>query len=248
LRFVTLSLQKAQLSGKDLEDIDASLVHLRDHSAKHPQPIPVRATTQPEVPSEPQVLDDETPTPEASKPADKANGAEPKRDRVAMLGEILKRQDDAKRNAAKPGDAKASAPQSEGEPVAVPHLATQIEVLDCKVASRVRDEKRLAKCIEALEALNATGETLLPFAWLQAILQQDAVRAEALLDDARKFGVNEATLQGMQAEQDKAFSGIRFIRWSLGGLAVLFVIGGVVALVRNGGRGKPNLPAEASAG
>ena len=260
LRFVTLSLQKAKLTDKELADIDASLVHLRDHSAKNAQPLPAPASAPPHAPAEAQEQ-------EAAKPAGKASAAAPGRDRAAVLSEILRRQNDDKPGAAPTADAKpagatpagatpanAKSPAAESpadaadEAGTVPHLATQIEVLDCKVASRLRDGTRLAKCIGALQALNASERTLLPFAWLQAILEKDASRAEGLLEDARKLGVNEATLQGMQTEQDKAFGGIRFIRWSLGGLAVLLLVGGVVALLRNAGRGKPNLPAEASAG
>src|SRR6187402_2203424 len=88
LRFIGLTLRKAELSEKDLKEVDASLVHLREYSAAHPQ-------THPDASKAKNVEKSESAAKlaRASAPGSAA-GAAPVRSKQEILSEILRRKKD----------------------------------------------------------------------------------------------------------------------------------------------------------
>lgn len=177
-KFVNLSLRKANLTASELADMEASIAHVRAHIEAHP--------AAPEKPA---------PAPKPS-----SEGAKPKKSLEQIKEEFLKRQ---QAGALADLERKGRAREEAQKPVI---LALEIEVLACKLAVRLRDERKLAACVDALKRLKADQKLVLPFEWASAIVRKDPARAGALLEKAKGAGLPSAALQAMTEEQRRTFA------------------------------------------
>lgn len=195
-RFVNLTLQKKQLSPQDLAEVEASLSHLRSHAATAP------AAREPE----------RSLAPPAPEPADADATPEQRKERLKQ--EFLKKRE--ARLLAEVGERDSQ----EASPAA--RLPTEIELLSCKLAVRIRDADRLKQCTAALQKLELDEKLVLPFAWSEALIRKDSARANTLLETARKAGIPDSALAAMAEEQARALGGTgvwgSFERWGLMGL------------------------------
>lgn len=231
LRFINLTLQKTKFSQTDADEIEASLEHLRKHAAENPQ----QAVDSEEDPAS---HDQAASTP---KPA---NSGLPKRTKEELIQALKARQMQSFKDprAGAGVEARAEAPKAT-KPI---HLPTEIEVLTCKLASRMQDAARLTQCMDALRALKVKEELLFPFQWAQALIQQDSDRAAALIEEGKKLGLADETLAAMALEQEKAFASRHGKRWALVGLALVVLGAGGIAVARSyAKRRKPPVPIEA---
>lgn len=226
VRFINFTLQKAQVTPTDVTDIEASLAHMRDHAAKNPQPLP----------------ENRGPASSASASVASASASS-----AALKPKLSKEEAIALFMAKREARLEQAEEQKNGKlPKLNPmHLPTEIEVLDCKLASQLGDATRLTRCMNKLRSYQANEKLLLPFAWAQALIQKDMGKAEDLLEQAKQLGVTESTLAAMEREQDAAFASKRQIRWAVGLLAALAVALGGVLGVRHLSNRRPNVPAEA---
>lgn len=128
-------------------------------------------------------------------------------------------------------------------------LPLEIEVLACRVGVRLNDAKRLDQCVKALDDRHANLRLVLPFKWARAVVNQDQAAAMGLLGQARQLHFPDATLEAMQAEQQRTFapSGVLgfFKRWALAGVIALIGVLGV-GLVRRLRRASASVPARSS--
>jgi hypothetical protein len=85
------------------------------------------------------------------------------------------------------------------------HLPTQIEFASCKLAVRTNDMARLTDCMARLRSYRFPERLLFPFRWAQALGQEDAAAAAALLAEAERLGFGDSLLATMQDERDRAF-------------------------------------------
>lgn len=226
-RFINLTLQKSTLSPSDVSAVDASLGHLRSHAASQPQ----AAAAQPSASTAP------APATTAAVPAPAGSPGSAAR-REQLKEAFLKRRAERMSEQLNDGDAK-------GPSQPAMHLPTEIEVLACRTAVRLREATRLEQCLKALRELKADPKLLLPFEWSQALITKDPERASALLDRARKAGLPETALAAMSAEQDKALASVGaagFLkRWGLiaaAGAALLALVLVGITLLSRGRRRK----------
>jgi tetratricopeptide (TPR) repeat protein len=176
-KFVNLSLRKEKLTASELSDMEASIAHVRAHIAAHPAAPP-------------------KPEP-APKPSNE--GAKQKKSLEQIKEEFLKRQ-----QAGALADLERRGREQEAQkPV---NLALEIEVLACKLAVRLRDQRKLATCVDALKRLKADEKLVLPFEWANAIVRKDSARANALLQKAKGVGLPPVALQAMTDEQRRTFA------------------------------------------
>lgn len=226
LRYLDAILRKPSLPEADIANVRASLDHLREHARLNPQTLPqdrlhaahtpyyystdgtdVGATG---VATEPAVTDNEKPATPAmaveraararARAEQLAKGDAPKdeppsgevADRVkARVQELIKEQ------SAEP----APAVETEGA-----HLLTEVEVFECRLATRVRDIAALQTCMARLRSYGMTEQSLLPFAWFEALHNQDAEQAASLVQEAEKAGVPKEALDQMREETVRAFA------------------------------------------
>lgn len=206
IRFVNFSLQKQEFTPEDVKAVEASLAHLRAYAAEHPQPLPG---------TPPEQVAKSAP----AKPTDSAGAAAmPKKTKEDAIREFAERRQQRLMDEAE--EKRTGQKAVKLNPM---HLPTEIETLSCKLASRLRDDKRLVQCIHALRTYRATDAQLFPFDWARAILEKDSRRADALLEQARKLGVPEETLAAMASEQKSALGMPSYVRWALVGIGALLV-------------------------
>jgi hypothetical protein len=199
-RFMNFTLKKAQVSTREIADIDASLAHVREHSP-HAKLEPSAAAASAASPAVPEGLE-------------------------KVKENLLKLR--AKSAAAKAGaplpksaeDATAEAPVN---------LPLEIEMMACRVAARLEDAKRLAACISGLKSVQAADALILPFEWSAAVVAKDAVRASQLIERAKTLGLSEAGIQTMREKQAQMFApkGIlgHLKRWGLAWLGGALALG-----------------------
>jgi hypothetical protein len=149
-KFVNLTLQKQNLTARDVSEVEASLAHLREHLAP-------KAAAEAPVSSEQSALD------------------------------TLEKQ----------AAAKDSPPTQT--------LVVDVAVLGCKLAVRLRDEKRIDDCLAGLESVGASPKVRLPFEWAKAIVTNDRARAAQVVVTAKSLGFPEAAIESMRAEQTRTF-------------------------------------------
>jgi hypothetical protein len=230
LEFIRLTLQKKKLTDGDVARIDASIAHVRE--------------------SVPGIAPSAAAAASAAASASAASGAVPvpsalptsPDERRALADELLRR-------AAEKKNAEAVA-------VSSAHLAVDVEVLACRLAVRLADEKRLAECTTALKQLHADDRLLLSFEWSQALIARDRAGAASILERARAAHVSPALLDAMVDEQEHAFGAAGLIRRikHLGkpvifGIAALFIAAGAITLwwVNWGSKRKKAEPSSGSA-
>jgi hypothetical protein len=81
---------------------------------------------------------------------------------------------------------------------AVP-FALQVELFACQLAVALNDAVRLDGCIEALAALGAPRQALVPFEWARLRVKgASAEEMTALLADAKRVGVPETALTALK--------------------------------------------------
>jgi hypothetical protein len=185
-KFVNISLRKAKLTAAEVADMEASIAHVRTHIATHP------AAQKPE-PAPPK------PSSEAAKPSH----LQPK-SKEQIKEEFLKRRE-ARALGKAPALDELEQKGSE-EPQKTANLPLEIEVLSCKLAVRLRDERKLAGCVDALKRVKADEKLVLPFEWASAIVRKDSARAGELLEKAKGAGLAPAALKAMTDEQRRTFA------------------------------------------
>lgn len=186
IRFIENTLKSEHFSARDLENIDASLTHLRAHVAEHPQPTLAAIAAKEKAQAAP-------PTPEDPAAAPR------KRTREEIIAALKAKQEQkvmAELMGNKTEEAKAGP---------VMHLPSEIEFLDCRVGVKIKDAARLERCIGALKKLEVKEELLLPLSWAQALIAQNQEQAERLMDQAKSLGVPEATVASMKAQHAAVF-------------------------------------------
>lgn len=229
LHYLDLLLRQPELSPADIASADASLKHLREHAAQHPQ-LP---------------------------PGVQGGGASSEDELIAKVREDVqqrRREREAAGTASSAGaPAATAAPSASGAPASVPqpasatptetaakearapgrHLPTEIELLACKLASRIGDDQRLTSCIAALRENKANERLLLPFLWTQALNHRDEARANQLMKEAAGHGLPEATITAMQDEQDEVFGNFRRVWKYIAGFVVLIGLAAVAFSLRH---------------
>lgn len=224
VRYIDLLLRKPSFGATDARDVTASLDHLREHAARHPQVLPGARPPQPEA----------------------AAAAPPARAGWDVPGELASSREETKRPLTPDEKAAAIAAEkelmkkkmrelfeggaTEAEPVLAsgPHLPTQIELSACRLAVRAGDMARLPECMGRLREYNFPEQALLPFKWAEALQRRDEARAAALLAEAEKSGVSSEVLASMLVEQRKVLGASWTTRlkerWvALAGLAALLL-------------------------
>jgi hypothetical protein len=126
------------------------------------------------------------------------------------------------------------------------------EGLACRLALRLRDANRLARCIDELKRQNAEPRVLLTFEWAKALVARDRARSLELLEQAKQLEIPAATLSAMAREQNEAFGLLAWLERyeSLVGavLAVVVILGGTLAWVRRVRRSVSSSKRSAAAG
>ena len=87
-----------------------------------------------------------------------------------------------------------------------PTLAVNVAVLGCKLAVRLREEKRIDACLAGLVTVNAPPKVRLPFEWAKAIVTKDRARAAQVVVTAKSLGFPETAIEGMRAEEARTFA------------------------------------------
>ena len=175
--FLDTLLSKPSLSAADVAQAKASLQHLREFAALHPQ------------------------TPPGATPPEDKQAAEGKTAEAAPADlEKTFQQRLEQRVHAAAGDPQ---PTTSSE---VMHLPTQIELFSCRLGVLTKDAPRLAECTTRLLSYNFPTKLLMPFAWAHALAEGDPKRAVQVLALAKTEGVPEAALVKMRKEQNRIFA------------------------------------------
>lgn len=203
IRFVNFSLQKQEFTPEDTQAVEASLAHLRAYAAANPQPLPGTLPKQ------------------AAEPAETAVAAKPKLSKEEAIQAFAEKR---QQRMLKEAEEKRTGHKPEKPaPLNPMHLPTEIETLNCKLASRLRDSDRLVQCIGGLRKYKASEVQTYPFEWAYAVLKKDSRRADALLARGKALGVPEDTLAAMASEQKSAIGTPVWVRWALAGVAFVVV-------------------------
>lgn len=215
IRFVNFTLQKQEFTPEDAKAVDASLAHLRTYAAANPQPLPG------------------TPPKKEAKPEPR----KPQSKEEAIQAFAERRQQRLMKEAEEERTGKKAAQLN---PM---HLPTEIETLNCQLASRLRDADRLAQCIGGLRKYQATEAQTYPFEWAYAVIKKNSQRANALLRRGKALGIPEETLAAMASEQQSALGTPAWVRWVLGGIAFVVVgFAGFLGLRHQARRRPPAAP------
>ncbi len=185
IRYVEYALKSEAFGPKDVENIEASLKHLREHAAANPQPLP------------------ETTAPVRAEALPEQLAAPRKRTREELIEAIRKKQE--KRALEALGEVSDS-----DAPNPVMHLATEIGFLACKLGIRLRDADRVGACLQELRQLKVDETYLLGFSWSQALFAKDEARAEALLAKAEGLGLPATTVAAMKTQHAESFPPSKF--------------------------------------
>jgi hypothetical protein len=222
-RFITLSLQKKKLDPSYVAALDASIAHVRAFVATNAAEPEASASSAPSALAAPST------SPSARTPAAASNAPSPRPALSAFAATHQAAVEEAERRK----QAASKGAPAEQQPV---NLALDIEVLACKLAVRLKDAKRLAACVQALQGVHADEKVILPFEWSAALVAKDQPKASAILQRAEAMQYPAPALAAMRTEQQKIFksslipNGLRHggTAWLFGFLLVLLVAAGVL--------------------
>lgn len=218
IRLIDYSIKSERFGTTDVQNIEQSLAHLRKHVTEYPQPAVA-------------------PTPKvAPAAAPVAPPGEDKRTREELIQAIKDRQEKRAKAILEGKDPDAAENGKEDARAPDMHIPSEIEFLTCKFAVRIQDAQRLGKCIEELKRLNIDDRQILAFSWAKALISKDEKSANALLQQAKSFGVPETALAAMTAQQQQHFPPLFTAKRVLPALALILalaaVIGGLMRMRR----------------
>jgi len=80
--------------------------------------------------------------------------------------------------------------------------------MECQLALRLKDERRLAECSSALQRRDAKDMSGISYAWLLAVMRLDRTAAAAALEQAKLAGADARAIEGMAAATENLRSPI----------------------------------------
>ena len=188
--------------------MEASITHLRAHAAANP----VEAKPAPKAEPEP-----------------KSSASSPERTKEQIKEDFLNRRghktlDDAENKA-------------KDEAQTPPNLPLEIELVACKLSVRVRNERKIGACVDALKRLGANPKLVLSFEWARALVRKDARHADELLARAKTLGLPQPAITAMVNEQKRTLAGAGVFGFLRGSklvilLAVLASVAAVMGALR----------------
>lgn len=134
--------------------------------------------------------------------------------------------------------------------LAVDHLESEVgrsvdtAALRCSLATRLSDEADLAHCVADLEALAPSDTRTFVYSAALAVARKDWDGADAVLQRAKKRGLEESTLTAMRAQLEAARGTTATpSTWALWALPLIAALVGLLGFIWRGYRPAPGRPA-----
>jgi tetratricopeptide (TPR) repeat protein len=210
IRLIENTLQSSRFTQREIDSVESSLHHLREHIAKNPQP-----------PAPGQLRDQQSKDGQANENKAAGSVALSKEQREAAA---KKAQERYQAGGQRKPQVKLDIDDDDAnrEPAPARHLPTHVAVLTCKFGIRIQDAARVSGCLDELRSFKYDERELLGLTWAHALIAKDKKRAESVLERYRQLGVPEAALAGMISQQQAMFPAFNVARlWPLAALGVL---------------------------